>query len=97
MVAIVWDPEKLKTNIEKHGVRFRDAVPVLEDPRAITITDHESDPKERFVILGLDALARVLVVVFAWRGGDIRLISARPAVPMNGRSTKTNERSLRLQ
>jgi len=81
MVAIVWDPEKLKANIEKHGVRFRDAVPVLEDPRAITITDYESGPEERFIMLGLDALARVLVVVYAWSGGDIRLISARPANP----------------
>jgi uncharacterized DUF497 family protein len=81
VAAIVWDAEKLRTNIEKHGVPFRDAVPVLEDPRAITITDHESDTEERFIILGLDALARVLVVVYAWRGGDIRLISARLANP----------------
>lgn len=64
-MAIVWDPEKLKANIAKHGVSFRDAVPVLEDPRAITITDHESDPTEvRFVMLGLDASLRILVVVY---------------------------------
>jgi uncharacterized DUF497 family protein len=44
-VAIVWDPEKLKANVERHGVRFRDAVPVLEDPCAITITDY--DPVSR--------------------------------------------------
>jgi len=31
--------------------------------------------------LGLDALARTLVVVYTWRGGDIRLISARRADP----------------
>ena len=79
-MAIIWDPEKLKANIEKHGVHFADAIPVLEDPLAITITDQESDPtEERFVALGLDALARTLVVVYTWRGGDIRLISARPA------------------
>jgi len=96
-VAIVWDPEKLKANVEKHGVRFRDAVPVLEDPRAITIDDYESSPDERFVTLGLDALARVLVVVYAWSGSDIRLIRRASQTRMNGRSTKTNERSLRLQ
>jgi len=64
-VAIVWDPEKLKANVEKHGVRFRDAAPVLEDPRAITIDDYDSSPEERFVTLGLDALARILVAVYA--------------------------------
>jgi hypothetical protein len=55
-LAIIWDGEKLKANIEKHGVRFRDVVPVLEDPSAITINDYESGIEERFVTLGLDAL-----------------------------------------
>lgn len=81
-MAIVWDPEKLKANIAKHGVAFRDAIPVLEDPLAITITDHESAPgEERLVAIGLDALMRILVVVYAWSGDDVRLISARPATP----------------
>ena len=89
IVAIIWDPEKLKTNIEKHGVRFSDAVPVLEDPDAVTITDYESDPgEERFLTLGMDSLGRVLVVVYAWRGDDIRLISARVA---NARERKEYE------
>ena len=81
-MAIVWDLDKLKANIEKHGIRFSDAVPVLEDPRSMTISDYESDPdEERLVTLGSDASGRVLVVVYTWRGGDIRLISARPAEP----------------
>jgi uncharacterized protein len=58
-VPVVWDPEKLKTNLEKHGVRFPDAEPVLQDPCAITIIDHESEPaEERFVTVGIDALGR---------------------------------------
>jgi len=82
MVAVVWDPEKLKANIEKHGVRFSDAVAVLEDPNAVTVTDDESDPgEERYLALGLDSVGRVLVVVYAWRGEDIRMISARAANP----------------
>ena len=82
LVAIVWDSEKLKTNFEKHGVRFPDAEPAFQDPLAITVTDYESDPsEERFLTMGLDALGRVVVVVYAWRGDDIRLISARLANP----------------
>ena len=54
--------------------------PVLQDPLGMTITDYESDPaEERFVTVGIDALGRVLVVVYTWRAGDIRLISARLA------------------
>lgn len=46
---------------------------------AITIPDPASDDEERFVTLGSDALGRVLVVVFTWRGENVRLISARKA------------------
>jgi hypothetical protein len=53
---------------------------VFDDPVAITVVDDESDPiEQRFVILGADAAGRVLVVVYSWRGDDIRLISARRA------------------
>jgi uncharacterized DUF497 family protein len=55
---------------------------VFEDPLAVTVIDDESDPIERrFVILGADAAGRILVVVYSWRGDDIRLICARPAEP----------------
>jgi uncharacterized protein len=81
-MEIVWDSEKAAQNVSKHGVRFADAVLVLEDPYAVTIADDESSPDEsRWVTLGADALGRVLVVVYAYRGEDIRLISARCAEP----------------
>jgi hypothetical protein len=35
--------------------------------------------KERYITLGMDASARVLVVVYAWRGKAALLISARKA------------------
>lgn len=34
-----WDPKKAKSNYKKHGVKFSDAVGVLEDENAITIED----------------------------------------------------------
>lgn len=81
-MEIVWDPAKGKQNVRKHGVRFADAVIVLDDPYAITISDSESEPAEdRWVTLGADAQGRVLVVVYMYRGEELRLISARPAEP----------------
>ena len=57
-----------------------EAIPVFDDPCAITITDDESDPHEqRFVTLGMGVTGRLLVVVYTWRGEDIRVISVRPA------------------
>jgi len=80
-VEFEWDePNKAGANFRKHGVRLPEAIPVFDDPYAITIGDHESDPNEqRFVTLGLGATGRVLVVVYTWRGENIRIISARPA------------------
>jgi len=79
-MAIIWDPEKAEKNLRKHGVRLAQAVVVLDDPYAVTVIDHESDPgEERLVTLGADAHGRVLVVVYTHRGEDIRLISARHA------------------
>jgi len=79
-MGVIWDQEKATRNVQKHGVRFADAALVLDDPYAVTITDYESEPVEaRWVTLGADAQGRALVVVYTYRGEDIRLISARPA------------------
>ena len=61
-----WDTEgKAVSNLRKHGVRMPEAIPVFDDPRAITITDDESDPDEqRFIALGMGAIGRLLVVVY---------------------------------
>lgn len=73
-----WDPAKARANHRKHGVRFADATSVFTDELAITVPDEVSD-EERFVTLGRDALGRILVVIYTFRGNDIRLISARKA------------------
>jgi uncharacterized DUF497 family protein len=73
-----WDPDKATANEVKHGVRFADAVSVFSDEQALTIEDSHFG-EERFVTIGMDAFARVLVVVYTWRGDAIRLISARKA------------------
>ena len=73
-----WDKNKSASNLQKHGIEFADAVSVFSDDLAITIPDNRFD-EDRFVTIGMDAFGRILVVVFTWRGEDIRLISARLA------------------
>jgi uncharacterized DUF497 family protein len=59
-VGFEWDEEsKAGINFRKHGVRIPEAIPVFDDPYAITIVDDESDPTERrFITLGMGAAAR---------------------------------------
>ena len=74
-----WNPRKAASNLQKHGIRFADAVAVFSDEFALTTAD-DFAAEERFIILGTDAFVRLLVVVYTWRGEDrIRLISARKA------------------
>ncbi len=82
----VWDPEKAKLNLRKHGIHLSDAEGVLFDPHALTEEDETADGERRYVTIGLDSLGRVLVVVYTYRGDDIRLISAWRATRKERRS-----------
>ena len=73
-----WDETKAQKNRRDHGIDFADAVTVFEDDLALTALDDASG-EERFVTLGMDAMGRLLVVVYTWRGDRIRIISARKA------------------
>jgi len=78
-MAFEWDPAKARANLSKHGVDFADAVAVFEDPMALSGPDADVRGEARFVVLGVDAFGRHLVVAFTERGTNTRLISARLA------------------
>ena len=77
-----WDPKKALENKRKHGVSFDEAETVFVDDFAILIDDPDhSDKEDRFLLLGLSAKLRTLVVSHCYRKADdlIRIISARKA------------------
>ena len=74
-----WDKSKAEKNQSKHGISFADTFAVFEDPNAVTIEDFRKH-EQRYVTIGMDAFGRILVVVYTWRGDNIRIISARKAV-----------------
>lgn len=77
-----WDPRKAAANLAKHGVSFAEAETTFYDDHAAILADPDhSAEEERFLLLGLSAALRVLVVVHCVReaGSVIRLISARKA------------------
>ena len=37
MLTFEWDPQKSKSNLEKHGVSFEEASTVFRDPLSLTI------------------------------------------------------------
>jgi uncharacterized protein len=79
-VIFAWDSEKAEANIRKHGVDFREAATVFDDPLSTTYPDVDHSRSERrFVMLGMSAPRRVMVVAYTEHGETLRIISARLA------------------
>lgn len=77
-----WNTSKASSNKKKHGISFEEAKSTFFDENALVIHDPEhSDDEERFVLLGLSTMVRLLVVCHCYRKQDsvIRIISARKA------------------
>lgn len=77
-----WDKRKAIENKRRHGISFEEAETVFYDECAILIDDPDhSTEEDRFLLLGLRAGLRSLVVAHCYRrtGDEIRIISARKA------------------
>ena len=75
-----WDGAKAATNRRKHGVSFEEAATVFLDPHAQVFDDPGSETSEtRYLLVGLSAARRILIVVHVERGKRLRIISARAA------------------
>ena len=74
----VWDPKKARSNEQKHGVTFEEAVTSFADPLAIIVEDLVHP--ERAILIGMSSEANVLVTIFIEKSEEeVRLISARLA------------------
>ena len=81
-LRFTWDSRKTSSNQRKHGISFEEAETVFydENARLMSDPDHSHD-EDRFVMIGMSAKLRTLVVCHCYRRGDsvIRIISARKA------------------
>mgnify|MGYP003515620111 FL=1 len=89
-LSFEWDERKAAANVKKHGVSFEEAKSVFVDERAKLIDDpdHSDDDEDRFVLLGLSGVLRLLVVCHCYRGDGnvIRISSARKASAKESKS-----------
>ena len=74
----VWDEDKAKINIKKHGIRFETAARVFLDENAYDNLDElHSDFEDRIKIVG--RVGKILTVIYTERSDRNRIISARQA------------------
>ena len=77
-----WDERKNRENQRKRRVSFEEAQTVFFDEKAVEFYDEKhSESEERFLLLGVSAKLRILMVCHCLRqaGNVIRIISARKA------------------
>jgi len=77
-----WNETKNQLNRKKYGVSFEEAKTVFADDyaRLISDPDHSYD-EDRYILIGVSRLVRLLVVCHCYRGSnnEIRVITARQA------------------
>jgi uncharacterized DUF497 family protein len=83
-LEFAWDPEKARSNAERHGVSFEEAATTWLDPLAIERRDEaHSAVEERWLRIGTSLRGALLVVWSTERGRErrtvIRIIGARRA------------------
>ena len=75
-----WNPDKERSNVEKHDVDFAEAFTVFGDPLEYTIADPDHSLREhRYLSMGNSSHNRLLVVSYTERDEHVRIISARVA------------------
>jgi uncharacterized DUF497 family protein len=92
-MSIEWDPTKAESNLSKHGISFSDVEPAFYDEFALSMPDTFSISEERFILIGRDALSRILTIAYTYSSEHIRVISARPATKAE---RGTYEKGIRL-
>ena len=88
-MKIIWDQKKNQSNIKDHKVSFEEAETVFFDPNAKVIHDPDHSVEEdRFIILGISKLLKLLVVCHCFREDDeiIRIISERKATKIESKN-----------
>lgn len=76
---LVWDEGKRKSNLKKHGLDFRDASLVYDNPDKCTYTSNRRG-EPRWMDLALAVIhGKLLALIYTERGSEVRVISFRVA------------------
>jgi len=83
-MRFTWDPAKARKNQKIHGVSFRAAAEIFDDPNHVVGENYfmEETGEQRFQMIGMTRSLVLLLVVFVEPAGSdvVRIITARKAV-----------------
>ncbi len=77
-VKFEFDPDKSLANLEKHGLDFRRAQLLWQDPMRLEVRARTEGTEERWALIA-SVQDKLWTAVWTWRGDVIRIISVRRA------------------
>jgi len=74
-----WNIDKAASNLEKHGIAFKEAATVFNDFGLVCDDDkeHSEEDEKREIAIGYSSQNRLITVCFTERENITRIISAR--------------------
>jgi uncharacterized DUF497 family protein len=79
-VLFEYDPKKSQANQAKHGISFKEAQALWDDPRGIEIRlSYPDEPRYARIAKRSEDDREVWTAIFTFRGENARLISVRRA------------------
>ena len=90
-----WDPNKARSNLDKHGISFDTATLAFDDPHSITEIDRIEGGEYRWQTIGMAFGVSLLIVAHTVEDDEvevIRIISARRTVPSERRKYEQQDR-----
>ena len=95
-MKIEWDENKNRTNNKKHGISFKEAAEVFEDPFHISLLDIRFDYfEERWITIGAAKNGKIVVVGHLYHltpsEEAIRIITARKATKQEREQYEKND------
>jgi uncharacterized protein len=73
-----WDDGNVD-HIARHGVSTDEAEEALADPHRLGTSAYSVGRERRSALIGATQDGRVLLIVYTWRSGAIRVVTARDA------------------
>ena len=93
MTRFRWDPEKAEANFRKHGIRFKIASKVFDDPHVFLRQDRVVEGELRWQAIGLVGGTAILLVAHSYSSEDAEeVIRISPPGKRIARSAKSMNR-----
>jgi uncharacterized DUF497 family protein len=78
MIKLEWSARKNRLNVLKHGVDFKEASTVFDDPAHVSVSDPDHSFNEnRYITIGMSTGNRLVIMAHTFENDKIRIITAR--------------------